>query len=67
MFYAPGTAPDYQWLFHAGGYDSDRVTIDGFFEPEGGDFNGDRYHDVFLYGPGTNSDFMLLGGEAGIL
>jgi surface antigen len=38
-----------------------RVTVNGFYNPLSGDFDGDRYSDIFWYGPGGAHDSLWYG------
>lgn len=38
---------------------SGRYELSGSYAPFTGDFNGDGYDDIFLYGPGSNADALL--------
>jgi hypothetical protein len=70
FFMANNTQTDAIWFgTAAGGWvksnpkspDGQPLRSDSFYFPMGGDFNGDGFDDVFLYGPGTAPDRIWLG------
>jgi hypothetical protein len=69
-FMANNTRTDAIWFGKPGGgwtkshpYNADgtRLESDSFYFPMAGDFNGDGFDDVFLYGPGAAQDRIWLG------
>lgn len=69
FWYNPGTAQDYVWAGRAtstgdtnGWWDSYTTEFNGDYNPViAGDFNADGKCDIFLYQPGTGSDYIRGG------
>ena len=60
LWYAPGPAPDYRWVYDSGSPVSTPQPVGGTYEPVVGDFDGNGIDDIFWYGAGDTADSMWI-------
>jgi len=57
LWYAAGSAADYYWYHHSGGYSSVQTRINGTYDPQIGDFDDNGYDDILWYAAGSATDY----------